>query len=197
MTTYYVATNGSNSQAGTIDKPFASLQYAHNLAKPGDTIFIRGTYNLTTGMQLTKDGTSGQPITVSNYGNEKVIFDGAKMSSGYYKGFMLDMSSVFLEPHQGPRIQKRPRWRRHHPRCFARGARAADGSLPNSDFLHLASGSDLIDKGIKVRGISYSGNSPDLGAVDWNGNGTPTPDSDTHPDARSGHDSLKGDERER
>ena len=95
MTTYYVSTTGSNSQTGTIDKPFASLQYAHNLAKPGDTIFIRGgTYNLTTGMQLTKDGTSGQPITVSNYGNEKVIFDGAKMSSGYYKGFMLDMSSV-------------------------------------------------------------------------------------------------------
>ena len=95
MTTYYVSTTGSNSQAGTIDKPFASLQYAHNLAQPGDTIFIRGgTYNLTTGMQLTKDGASGKPITVSNYGNEKVIFDGANMGSGYYKGFMLDMNSV-------------------------------------------------------------------------------------------------------
>ena len=50
------------------------------------------------------------------------------------------------------------------------GPRQADGSLPNLTFLHLASGSKLIDAGVNV-GISYSGNSPDLGAFEG-GSGT-------------------------
>jgi uncharacterized repeat protein (TIGR02059 family) len=45
------------------------------------------------------------------------------------------------------------------------GSRKADGSLPDITFLHLASGSDLIDAGIDV-GLSFSGNAPDLGAFE-------------------------------
>lgn len=46
----------------------------------------------------------------------------------------------------------------------ARGARQADGSLPDTDFLHLAAGSDLIDKGVDV-GLPSIGK-PDLGAFE-------------------------------
>jgi len=46
------------------------------------------------------------------------------------------------------------------------GARKADGSLPDSNFLRLVSGSDLIDKGTNV-GIPFSGNAPDLGAYEY------------------------------
>ena len=53
------------------------------------------------------------------------------------------------------------------------GPRKADGSLPDINFLHLASGSDLIDKGVNV-GISYTGNAPDLGAFEVQ-SGAPAP----------------------
>ena len=46
------------------------------------------------------------------------------------------------------------------------GARQADGSLPNLTFLHLASGSDLINAGTPV-GIIYDGANPDLGAYEY------------------------------
>lgn len=47
------------------------------------------------------------------------------------------------------------------------GPRQSDGSLPNLNFLKLAPGSDLINKGTNV-GISYSGTAPDLGAFESN-----------------------------
>jgi pectate disaccharide-lyase len=48
---------------------------------------------------------------------------------------------------------------------IAKGNRNTDGSLPVSNFLHLASSSDLIDAGIDV-GLSYNGSAPDLGAFE-------------------------------
>ena len=48
----------------------------------------------------------------------------------------------------------------------ATGPRNADGSLPTINFLKLAAGSDLIDKGVDV-GIAYSGSAPDLGAYEY------------------------------
>jgi len=47
-----------------------------------------------------------------------------------------------------------------------RGPRNADGSLPILDFMHLASGSDLIDAGSDI-GLPYSGTAPDLGAFEF------------------------------
>ena len=49
-----------------------------------------------------------------------------------------------------------------------RGPRKADGSLPDSNFLALASNSDLIDKGTNV-GLAYNGARPDLGAREFGG----------------------------
>ncbi|MFN3671022.1 MAG: right-handed parallel beta-helix repeat-containing protein [Bosea sp. (in: a-proteobacteria)] len=101
MAIYYVSPKGSDGQAGTLDRPFASLQYAHDLAKPGDTIYLRGgVYELTSGIQLTNDGSSGKPITITNYPGEKPILDGSRMTSDEYYGrsgaggWVLDGSSI-------------------------------------------------------------------------------------------------------
>jgi Ca2+-binding RTX toxin-like protein len=101
MTIYYVSPTGSDSQTGTIERPFGSLKHAHDLAKPGDTIYLRGgVYALTEGIQLTNDGTSGAPITISNYPGEKPILDGSGMTStdwygrGGAGGWVLDGSSI-------------------------------------------------------------------------------------------------------
>jgi hypothetical protein len=63
----------------------------------------------------------------------------------------------------------------------ARGARAADGSLPLSDFLRLSANSKLIDEGTDV-GLSYSGTAPDLGAYE-HGTATAGPDIAPNPGA--------------
>ncbi|MDP4188478.1 MAG: T9SS type A sorting domain-containing protein, partial [Bacteroidota bacterium] len=46
------------------------------------------------------------------------------------------------------------------------GPRKADGSLPDIRFMHLASGSKLIDAGIDV-GLPYIGTKPDLGCFEF------------------------------
>lgn len=52
------------------------------------------------------------------------------------------------------------------------GPRQADGSLPNLNFLKLAQGSDLINKGVNV-GLPFSSTAPDLGAYESNYNTVP------------------------
>ena len=55
------------------------------------------------------------------------------------------------------------------------GPRQSDGSLPITNFLHLAAGSSLIDVGVNV-GLAYAGNAPDLGAFESGGTAiTPPP----------------------
>jgi len=54
----------------------------------------------------------------------------------------------------------------------AYGARNADGSLPDINFMHLATGSDLINGGTNV-GLPYHGSAPDLGYFEYGGCTTP------------------------
>jgi hypothetical protein len=79
-TTLYVAANGSDSNPGTLAAPLRSIQRAVDLAQPGYTIEVRGgTYAPSTNIQLVKNGTSSQPITLRNYNGERVIIDGENM----------------------------------------------------------------------------------------------------------------------
>ena len=78
MAEYYLATTGDNGAAGDIDHPWLTLAYASWQVRAGDTLYIRGgTY---TGAGIVAifpyDGTAESRITVDNYQNEVVIFDG-------------------------------------------------------------------------------------------------------------------------
>jgi hypothetical protein len=53
----------------------------------------------------------------------------------------------------------------------ALGPRAADGSMPAVDFLKLAAGSQMIDKGTDV-GLPFVGAAPDLGAYEYGATAT-------------------------
>ncbi|MFY1674506.1 right-handed parallel beta-helix repeat-containing protein [Plantactinospora sp. WMMB334] len=76
----YVATDGDDSDAGTLNAPLKTIQRAVDLAQPGDTIFIRGgTYAPSTNIQILRDGTSSQPITMRNHNGERVVIDGENM----------------------------------------------------------------------------------------------------------------------
>ncbi len=47
-----------------------------------------------------------------------------------------------------------------------RGVRQSDGSLPELDFLHLATTSEMVDAGVANDSIAYNGEAPDLGAFE-------------------------------
>jgi len=77
----YVATSGSDSNPGTLAAPLLTIQRAVALAQPGSTIYVRGgTYAPSTNIQLLADGTASAPITLRNYGSERVIIDGENMA---------------------------------------------------------------------------------------------------------------------
>jgi len=96
LNTYYVSVGGSDTGSGTLSQPFASLQHAHNLAQPGDTIYLRGgVYKVSSAIVLTKDGAAGAPITIQSYPGEKAVLDGsARSTGGYYAGWVVDMNSA-------------------------------------------------------------------------------------------------------
>lgn len=59
--TYYVAPGGSNTAAGTIDAPWASINYAATRVTLGDIVMIRcGTY--AESVRTTQHGAAGRPI---------------------------------------------------------------------------------------------------------------------------------------
>ena len=93
--TYYIAPSGSNSNPGTQARPFATLQKAHDIANPGDIIYMRGgTYFFSTQTTLTRDGTSGNLIKVWAYPGEKPVIDAMnqpfrKRYSAYEQRFLV------------------------------------------------------------------------------------------------------------
>ena len=63
MATLYVAPDGSNSNSGSADAPWQTLQKAANSVDPGDTVIVRpGEY---AGFDLRRDGTAAGRITFS------------------------------------------------------------------------------------------------------------------------------------
>src|SRR6476619_143451 len=92
-TTYWVSTDGNDSNPGSSNAPFATPQkaVAASLA-PGDTIYIRGgTYTLNAKISpgSSKQGAAGNPIKFWAYASEQPIFDFDTMPESSDKG--LDM----------------------------------------------------------------------------------------------------------
>jgi MYXO-CTERM domain-containing protein len=74
---FYVAPTGSDSAAGTMDAPFATLQKGHDSASAGDTVWLRGgTYKPTKQIKLSKSGQSDtKRIKFFAYAAEKPVID--------------------------------------------------------------------------------------------------------------------------
>ena len=75
---YYVAVNGSETNTGTINAPFQTINTALSYAVPGDTVMVRGgTYYER--VVFPKSGIMGKWITVKAYPGERPIIDGSKI----------------------------------------------------------------------------------------------------------------------
>lgn len=74
---YYVATTGSDSNNGSAEAPFRTIQKAANMAKAGDAVLIReGTYKEKVKPANSGNATDGY-ITFTSYNGETVTIDGA------------------------------------------------------------------------------------------------------------------------
>jgi hypothetical protein len=106
---YYVATDGADTNAGTITAPFATLNKAQSLVVAGDTVYFRGgTYNIAesqimekTGIfarvfKLDKSGTSTKRICYFGYPDEQVIFDLSAVKPANYRVYVFFVSGSYL-----------------------------------------------------------------------------------------------------
>lgn len=86
--TYFVAPDGSDNSAGTLEAPFATINRAQEEVEPGDTVYLRGgTYHMDEShiaqkrriwayvIRLDKSGTAEKPIRYVAYQDERPIFD--------------------------------------------------------------------------------------------------------------------------
>ncbi|MHC4714037.1 MAG: right-handed parallel beta-helix repeat-containing protein, partial [Planctomycetota bacterium] len=76
----FVSTSGSDSGAGTIGDPFATVAHAFSVATAGTTIHLRGGTYYQGEVYPPRDGTAANPIVLRAYGGENVILDGAEPS---------------------------------------------------------------------------------------------------------------------
>jgi hypothetical protein len=77
---YYVSPAGDDTNPGSLDKPFATLQRAQQAARQKhDTVFLRGgTYYLPETLVFTAEdsGTPDTPEIIQDYQNEKPVISG-------------------------------------------------------------------------------------------------------------------------
>ncbi len=93
---YYMAPTGSDSAAGTLEKPWKSYKRAQTALKPGDTLFARGGLYKKAGEyhDWKVSGTATAPITFRNYPGETPVFDGGMTAAnpnggeGYFLMFI-------------------------------------------------------------------------------------------------------------
>jgi len=88
---FYVATNGSDSNPGTLDAPWLTIQHAADSMRAGDTVHIRGGVyyeNVTT----TQSGSPSGNIVFSNYPGETPIIDGTGVDAS--NGFIIDQNHI-------------------------------------------------------------------------------------------------------
>ena len=96
---FYVAPNGSNTNPGTLDAPWQTIQKALTTLQPGQKAYVRaGTYR--EALSMGRAGTAAAPITIEAYPGERPVIDGEHVrrplnvqSAGAYfriKGFILD-----------------------------------------------------------------------------------------------------------
>ncbi|HYC61477.1 MAG TPA: right-handed parallel beta-helix repeat-containing protein [Thermoanaerobaculia bacterium] len=94
--TYHVATNGSDSNNGSLNAPFRTLTRATEGLRPGDVVNVRGGVYFET-VQINVKGTAAERITIRSYPGETAIFDGTGTGRNenvltLYKSAYVDLS---------------------------------------------------------------------------------------------------------
>ncbi len=97
--TFYVSPTGNDSNAGTLDQPFQSVQNALGrlTVGQGGTIFLRGgTYSLNDPIRVSdaEGGNQDARLVIRNFENEKVILDGTPLAASQSASITLSSTNA-------------------------------------------------------------------------------------------------------
>ncbi|TDH20660.1 T9SS type A sorting domain-containing protein [Segetibacter sp. 3557_3] len=106
---YYVAPNGVNTNPGTVNDPFLTIQQAQAAVIPGDTVYVRGgTYMMSVDQVaaysgiwayvtlLNKSGTPGKRINYWAYPGEKPVFNYTNIKPPNYRINAFEVTGSWL-----------------------------------------------------------------------------------------------------
>lgn len=153
---YVVSTTGSDSNPGTLEAPFATLQHAVDQLGPGSTLTIRGgTYRQSIDLAGLA-GTTDFPITLTAYEGETVTLDGTTAVSGswtldegnvYRTTVSEDVTQLFVDG-ELMTLARHPNALVFSETCWGGGRLAQDAGSANGT---------VIDAALAETGISYNG----------------------------------------
>lgn len=95
---YYVSTTGNDSNPGTLDSPWRTIQHAANTVLAGDTVYVRGgVYNEHVNIPVSGNATAGY-TTFQSYPGETAIVDGTHLDipDGQYGLFNIGGQSYLI-----------------------------------------------------------------------------------------------------
>ncbi|OVE82724.1 hypothetical protein BVY04_00205 [bacterium M21] len=95
--TYYVSDKGQDSNLGTIDAPFRTIQKAANNLQAGDSCIVRGgTYRET--VTLKNSGSTDQPIIIKAFAGEIPVITGLDVVTGSWRIYKNSIYKTQLKP---------------------------------------------------------------------------------------------------
>ena len=172
----YVATNGKDSNPGTIESPLQTIQHAADIAKPGDTVYVRaGTYCQRLAIKVSGNAQQGF-ITFQSQAGEHAVLDGECLTPPEGESSMVEMTNVSYVRVQGLEIRN---YRTSEQRSVPAGIRVFGGGshieILHNDVHHieqnstyrLRSGSGANGFGIAVYGTDATTPISDL-VIDGN-----------------------------
>jgi hypothetical protein len=93
-TDLYVATNGKDSNPGTIESPLGTIQHAADIATPGDTVYVRaGIYCQQLAVKVSGNAHGGF-ITFQSQPGEHVVLDGGCLTPPEGESSMIKLTDV-------------------------------------------------------------------------------------------------------
>jgi parallel beta-helix repeat protein len=95
--TYYVAKNGSDTNSGTLERPFATIKKGCLALSQGDTLYIREGRYVEQINVTANGGSEANRITISGYPGETATIDGEnRIPGGTTYGVLFNVSGTYV-----------------------------------------------------------------------------------------------------
>ncbi|MCE9615586.1 MAG: DUF1565 domain-containing protein [Lentisphaerae bacterium] len=94
----YVATDGNDSNPGTLAAPFKTLAHGVQVLKPGETLFVRGGTYYEGDLQFAAKANEAAPLIVRAYPGEKPVISGADPAALDPAAWKDEGSGVYSHP---------------------------------------------------------------------------------------------------
>lgn len=160
----YVSMTGSNSNPGTKEKPFSTLQHAADVAGPGDTVEVRGGTYCQRLAITTSGSAAGGAITFRSAPGETATLDGGCLFPENGPSAMIALHNVSYITLQGFVVRN---YKTNNPRSTPFGIRVYGGGshiriLDNdvNSIQQLYQGLNKIGSGANAFGIAVYGTDP-------------------------------------